>query len=86
MIKIDVNGEELIWRSTFGRETKFRFEDITKCVVKISGTIVYVQGKRLFTIDNSINFREFMSDIKRRGIFVKYMEIRRYEREKTKGK
>lgn len=85
--KIDVNGEEIIWRSTFGRETKFRFEDITKCVVKTSGTIkVYVHGKRLFTIDNNINAKEFMSDIKRRGIFVKYMEIRRYDLEKTKRK
>lgn len=82
--KIKVNGEEIIWRSTFGRKRKFRFEDITKCVIKNSGAIrVYVHDKRLFTIDSNIDCKEFMDDVERRGIPVRFILLERYKK-KTK--
>lgn len=82
--KIEVNGEEIIWRSTFGRKRKFRFEDITKCVIKNSGAIrVYVHDKRLFTIDSNIDCKEFMDDVERRGIPVRFILLERYKK-KTK--
>ena len=31
MWKLEVNGDEITWRSTFGRKRTFRFEDITYC-------------------------------------------------------
>jgi len=69
--KIEVDGEEIKWRSTFGRVRKFRFSDITKCVIKKSNAIrVYVNDKRLFTIDSNIDCGQFMEDIEKRGIPV----------------
>ena len=71
MWKIEINGDEITWRSTFGRKRRFLFEDITYCERKKSSMRVYVNGKKLFTIDNNIDDSEFMEDIKRRKIPVK---------------
>lgn len=67
MWKLEVSGNEITWRSTFGRKKKFQFDDITQCEKK--GTVrVYVCGKKLFTIDSNIDDSEFMEDINKRGI------------------
>ena len=76
MWKLEVNGDEITWRSTFGRKRTFKFEDITYCELKGRAVRVYVNGKKLFTIDSGIDDSEFMEDIKRRKIPVKsYYEI-----------
>lgn len=31
MWKLEVNGDEITWRSTFGKKRTFHFEDITYC-------------------------------------------------------
>lgn len=49
----------------------FHFEDITKCERKKGSMRVYVDGKKLFTIDSNIDREEFMEDIKRRKIPVR---------------
>lgn len=71
MWKLEVNGDEITWRSTFGKKRKFCFEDITYCERKNGSIRVYVNGKKLFTIDSNIDKGEFMEDVKRRRIPVK---------------
>ena len=71
MWKLEVNGDEITWRSTFGRKRIFHFEDITKCEMKGNSIRVYVDGKKLFTIDSGIDDSEFMEDIERRKIPVR---------------
>ena len=71
MWKLEVNGDEITWRSTFGRKRIFHFEDITKCERKKGSMRVYVDGKKLFTIDSNIDREEFMEDIERRKIPVR---------------
>ena len=71
MWKLEVNGDEITWRSTFGKKRTFRFEDITYCERKKGSMRVYVNGEKLFTIDSNIDKEEFMEDIKRRRIPVK---------------
>lgn len=71
MWKLEVNGDKITWRSTFGRKRIFHFEDITKCERKNGSMRVYVDGKKLFTIDSNIDREEFMEDIKRRKIPVR---------------
>ena len=71
MWKLEVNGDEITWRSTFGRKRTFHFEDITYCERKKGSMRVYVNGEKLFTIDSNIDKEEFMEDIKRRRIPVK---------------
>ena len=71
MWKLEVNGDEITWRSTFGRKKTFHFDDITYCELKGNAIRVYVNGKKLFTIDSGIDDSEFMEDIERRRITVK---------------
>lgn len=60
MWKLEVNGDEITWRSTFGRKRTFHFEDITYCERKKGSMRVYVNGEKLFTIDSNIDKEEFM--------------------------
>ena len=55
MWKLEVNEDEITWRSTFGRKRTFRFEDITQCERKKGSICVYVKGQKLFTIDSNID-------------------------------
>ena len=71
MWKLEVNGDKIIWRSTFGKKMTFYFDDITYCERKKGSIRVYVNGEKLFTIDSNIDKTEFMEDIKRRRIPVK---------------
>lgn len=71
MWKLEVNGDEITWRSTFGKKRTFQFGDITYCERKKGSIRVYVNGEKLFTIDSNIDKTEFMEDIKRRRIPVK---------------
>ena len=71
MWKLEVNGDEITWRSTFGKKRTFHFEDITKCEMKGNSIRVYVDGKKLFTLDSGIDDSEFMEDIERRKIPVR---------------
>lgn len=45
MWKLEVNGDEITWRSTFGRKRTFRFEDITYCERRKGSMRVYVNGE-----------------------------------------
>jgi len=74
MWKLEVNGDEITWRSTFGRKRTFKFEDITFCELKGRAVRVYVSGKKLCTIDSGIDKSEFMDDIERRRIPVRLHE------------
>lgn len=74
MWKLEVNGDEITWRSTFGRKRTFKFEDITYCELKGRSVRVYINGKKLFTIDSGIDDSEFMDDIERRRIPVRLHE------------
>ena len=71
MWKLEVNGDEITWRSTFGKKRTFHFEDITYCERKKGSIRVYVNGEKLFTIDGGVDKSEFMDDIERRKIPVK---------------
>ena len=53
------------------RKRTFKFEDITYCELKGRAVRVYVNGKKLITIESGIDDSEFMEDIKRRKIPVK---------------
>ena len=53
MWRLEINGDEITWRSTFGRKRRFLFKDITYCERKKGSVRVYVNGKKLFTIDNN---------------------------------
>ena len=50
MWKLEVNGDKIIWRSTFGKKMTFYFDDITYCERKKGSIRVYVNGEKLFTI------------------------------------
>lgn len=71
MWKLEVNGDEITWRSTFGKKRTFHFEDITYCEMKGNSIRVYVNGEKLFTIDSGIDDSEFMEDIERRKIPIR---------------
>ena len=58
MWKLEVNGDEITWRSTFGKKRTFHFEDITYCERKKGSIRVYVNGEKLFTIDSNIDKTE----------------------------
>lgn len=79
MWKLEVNGDEITWRSTFGNKRTFRFEDITYCERKKGSMRVYVNGEKLFTIDSNIDKEEFMEDIKRRRIPVKSYWVNKHK-------
>ena len=79
MWKLEVNGDEITWRSTFGKKRTFRFEDITYCERKKGSMRVYVNRKKLFTIDSNIDKEEFMEDIKRRRIPVKSYWVNKHK-------
>lgn len=70
--KLEVNEQEITWRSTFGIVRKFRFENITRCERMIYSIRVYVNGKKMFHIDNNINCEEFIKDVERHGVPVEY--------------
>ena len=86
MWKLEVNGDEITWRSTFGRKRTFKFEDITYCERKKSAIRVYINGKKLFTIDSGIDDSEFMEDIKRRKIPVKSHYVIQLKKKRMKEK
>lgn len=71
MWKLEINGDEIMWRSTFGKKRYFHFEDITYCERKKGSMRVYVNGKKLFTIDSNIDKAQFVEDVERRRIPVK---------------
>ena len=79
MWKLEVNGDEITWRSTFGKKRTFQFEDITYCERKKGSMRVYVNGEKLFTIDSNIDKEEFMEDIKRRRIPVKSYWVNKHK-------
>ncbi len=71
MWKLEINGDEITWRSTFGKKRSFYFEDITYCERKKGSMRVYVNGKKLFIIDSNIDKAQFVEDVERRRIPVK---------------
>lgn len=71
MWKLEINDDEITWRSTFGKKRTFHFGDITYCERKKGSMRVYVNGKKLFTIDSNIDKEGFMEDVERRRIPVK---------------
>ena len=71
MWKLEVNGDKIIWRSTFGKKMTFYFDDITYCERKKGSIRVYVNGEKLFTMDGGVDKSEFMDDKERRKIPVK---------------
>jgi uncharacterized protein YlbG (UPF0298 family) len=80
MWKLEVNGDEITWRSTFGKKRTFRFGDITYCERKKGSVRVYVNGEKLFTIDSNIDKEEFMEDIERRRIPVKSYWVNQHKK------
>ena len=80
MWKLEVNGDEITWRSTFGRKRTFHFEDITYCERKKGSMRVYVNGEKLFTIDSNIDKEEFIEDIERRRIPVKSYWVNQHKK------
>ncbi len=84
MWKLEVNGDEITWRSTFGKKRTFQFGDITYCERKKGSIRVYVNGEKLFTIDSNIDKTEFMEDIKRRRIPVKSYWANQQKKNKRK--
>ena len=85
-VEAEVHGDEITWRSTFGRKKTFRFEDITYCEMKGNCIRVYVNGKKLFTIDSGIDDSEFMEDIKRRRISVKSYWVNHHKKKHKKNR
>lgn len=83
--KLEVNGEEIAWRSTFGIVRRFRFEDITECEIGKRSIRVYVNDKKMFHIDDNIDSKEFMEDVERHGVPVEYYLMKRYKKG-NKGK
>ena len=47
MWKLEVNGDEITWRSTFGRKRTFHFEDITYCERKKGSMRVYAMLQQI---------------------------------------
>lgn len=80
--KIEVNDDQIIYRSTFGLVRKYDFRDITKGIFKKSGAFrVYIGEKRIFTFDNNMDFKNFILHMERMRI-----PIWQYEAYKKKRK
>ena len=84
MWKLEINGDEIMWRSTFGKKRSFHFEDITYCERKKGSMRVYVNGKKLFTIDSNIDKAQFVEDVERRRIPVKSYYANRLKKKMMK--
>lgn len=80
--KLEVSGEEIAWRSSFGIVRRFRFDDITGCEKKENFVRMYVNNKKLFHINGNIDCKEFMEDVKRHGIRETDAPAKRQERGK----
>ena len=70
MWKLEVNGDEITWRSTFRGRGFFTLRILQECERKKGSMRVYVDGKKLFTIDSNIDGRIY-GGYKRRKIPVK---------------
>ena len=84
MWKLEIDGDEIMWRSTFGKKRSFHFEDITYCERKKGSMRVYVNGKKLFTIDSNIDKAQFVEDVERRRIPVKSYYANRLKKKMMK--
>ena len=84
MWKLEINDDEITWRSTFGKKRTFHFGDITYCERKKGSMRVYVNGKKLFTIDSNIDKEEFMEDVERRRIPVKSYYANQFKKKMMK--
>lgn len=52
--KIDVNGEEIIYRNYFGIKKKYNFKELEVYVNKKDKIYAYKNKKKVFTIDNNL--------------------------------
>ena len=84
MWKLEIDGDEIMWRSTFGKKRSFHFGDITYCERKKGSMRVYVNGKKLFTIDSNIDKAQFVEDVERRRIPVKSYYANRLKKKMMK--
>lgn len=66
---VEVHGEEICYRSTFGKVRHYHFSQITHGCYKRSGAFrVYSGKKRLFTFDDNVDFETFLSEFYARNI------------------
>lgn len=76
--KLEINGDEITWRSTFGKKRKFTFDDIIYIEYRRQSKRLCIDGEEPFTItiDNNIDDAELMEDIKRRRLPVHSLKLR----------
>ena len=76
--KLEINGDEILWRSTFGKKRKFTFDDIMYIEYRRQSKRLCIDGEEPFTItiDNNIDDAELMEDIKRRRLPVHSLKLR----------
>lgn len=67
--KVEVRGEDICYRSTFGTVRHYYFSQITHGCYKRSGAFrVYSGRKRLFTFDDNVAYERFLSELYSRNI------------------
>jgi len=70
--KVTVEGENIMFRNSFGIIKRYRFDDITYVDKKRSGALkVYSGNKKLFTFDENIDYFYFDMQISLKGILRK---------------
>lgn len=76
--KLEINGDEILWRSTFGKKRKFTFDDIMYIEYRRQSKRLCIDGEEPFTItiDDNIDDAELMEDIKRRRLPVYSLKLR----------
>ena len=62
MWKLEVNGDEITWRSTFGKKRTFHFEDITYCEMKGNSIRVYVNGEEKAFTTKEFDLLTFLAE------------------------
>lgn len=76
--KVEVKGDCIEYRSTFGITRHYNFNEITRGVYKKSGAMrVYVGEKRIFTFDDNVDFSSFEYQMDVKGIPVIEYDERR---------
>lgn len=67
--KVEVKGDCIEYRSTFGITRRYNFNEITRGVYKASGAMrVYAGKKRIFTFDDNVIFLSFEMQMIAKGI------------------
>ena len=71
--RVIVDGDIIKYRSFYGITRTYNFNDITKGVYTKKGSLkIYIEGKRIFTFYDNLEFSLFENQMRKRKIPLEY--------------